>query len=100
MNWKHTSKGEYPKSKKDDEIPCLVLRAGEYRILCWNTHYECWDDEDGDDYICDKEAVEKWEYLNTIISTLNTNEVEDKSKEEGDPRDIFNRSTPYFSFIG
>lgn len=75
MNWKYTEKGEYPQpnQKEKDEIRCLVFHKGYTRILCWNTHYECWDDEEGDDYYCNKELVEKWEYLDSIINTLNAN---------------------------
>lgn len=29
-------------------------------ILSFNTHYQCWDDEDGDDYNCDIEKVTHW----------------------------------------
>ena len=100
MNWKHTSKGEYPQAtkKERDEIQCLVCKAGMYGVLSWNNHYQCWDDEQGDDYLCDKEAVDKWEYLSHIVNTLNANES-NKKKPETDPRDIFRGSTPYFDLF-
>ena len=33
----------------------------------WNVTVQCWDDEECDDYECDKEAVEEWAYLDDII---------------------------------
>ena len=102
MNWKYTSKGEYPQpsQKEKDEIRCLVFRKGWHQILCWNAHYECWDDEEGDDYFCDKEQVEKWEYLENIINTLDVNStVIDNREKLEDPKDVFSSSTPYFGFI-
>ena len=32
----------------------------EIRILTWNQHYNCWDDEEGDDNFCDPEDVSHW----------------------------------------
>jgi len=32
----------------------------EYRRLSWCDHYGNWDDESGDDYVCDREAVFFW----------------------------------------
>ena len=32
----------------------------EYRRLSWCDHYGNWDDESGDDYFCDREAVYFW----------------------------------------
>ena len=26
----------------------------------WNSKEDCWDDESGDDYMCDKDAVKAW----------------------------------------
>lgn len=31
-----------------------------WEVAVWNKHYECWDDSEGDDYMCDKDAVECW----------------------------------------
>ena len=83
MKWKYPSKEEYPQpnQKEKDEIRCLVFRNGWYQILCWNVYYECWDDEEGDDYCCDKDQVKKWEYLDYIINTLDANELQSKLKD-------------------
>lgn len=29
-------------------------------VLVYNEGYECWDDEDGDDYYCDFDQVDYW----------------------------------------
>lgn len=29
-------------------------------VLVYNERYECWDDEDGDDYYCDFDQVDYW----------------------------------------
>lgn len=29
-------------------------------FACWNKECDCWDGEDGDDYMCDKDAVFAW----------------------------------------
>jgi hypothetical protein len=31
-----------------------------HQFAIWNKHEECWDDESGDDYLCDKDAVSQW----------------------------------------
>jgi len=48
----------YPNGDKQ----CLViLKNNKYiQCNCWNEHYQCWDDADGDDYNFDKEAVLYW----------------------------------------
>lgn len=34
------------------------------QFAVWNKACDCWDDESGDDYLCDKDAVEKWYPIN------------------------------------
>lgn len=62
--------GEY-EDKIYPQIPCLVyghLSTGiGYGIRYWNVTEKCWDDEECDDYECDKNAVEKWCYLDDLI---------------------------------
>lgn len=57
--------GEY-EDKIYPQIPCLVyghLSTGiGYGIRYWNVTEKCWDD-----YECDKNAVEKWCYLDDLI---------------------------------
>ena len=31
-----------------------------WEVAVWNNHYECWDDSEGDDKMCDKDDVECW----------------------------------------
>ena len=31
-----------------------------WEVAVWNTRYECWDDSEGDDYMCDKNDVGYW----------------------------------------
>lgn len=56
------------------QIPCLVkgrLSTGYgYGVRYWNVTVQCWDDEECDDYECDKEAVEEWAYLDDIIGNM------------------------------
>ena len=52
------------------QIPCLVYGISEgcgYGIRFWNVTEKCWDDEECDDYYCDKEKIEKWAYLDDLI---------------------------------
>ena len=73
--WHYTEKGEYPvvsgkyEKQRYPQIPCFVQkkRDNDYCILCWNCTEEYWDDEDCDDYYCDKEGVIRWMYLDPII---------------------------------
>ena len=72
--WHYTEKGEYPvifgeyEHKVYPQIPCLVQKKnGDHCILYWNCTEECWDDEEADDYYCEKEAIIRWMYLDPII---------------------------------
>ena len=53
----------------NDELPkdserVLVKLKGRgcwpWEVAVWDEMYECWDDSEGDDYMCDKDAVEYW----------------------------------------
>lgn len=55
MNWIKTIE-EVPQS----DVKVLACYHGFYKLLVWNSTYECWDDEEGDDYFCDKEQVSYW----------------------------------------
>lgn len=52
-------------------IPCLVrgyLSTGYgYGVRYWNVSYEVWDDEEADDYECDKDKIEEWAYLDDLL---------------------------------
>ncbi len=65
MNWRYQN-DKYP----ERDTRCFVIWKGRLRILCWNAHYECWDDECEDDYVCDKEMVEKWIPLDEVESNI------------------------------
>jgi len=69
MRWQ-TQDDEYPKV----DTPCLVIFHSTPTILVWNANFEAWDDEDGDDYFCDKEDIEKWYPLNKITTMLEGSE--------------------------
>ena len=77
MKWHYTKQNDYPQPREgrgeNDEFQCLVYNRGQYQMLYWNCYYECWDDEQGDDYECDKDCVEKWEYLEHITNELDKN---------------------------
>lgn len=52
--------------KEGQYLVCEICMYGkdkrwlERRILTWNPHYTCWDDEEGDDYYCKPENVYCW----------------------------------------
>lgn len=57
---------EHPKSpwiSVKDRLPedeeCVYV-IPQCKLLCWNEYHNVWDDEDGDDYYCDKDAVSHW----------------------------------------
>ncbi len=62
--------GEY-ESEHYPQIPCLVkgyLSTGYgYGVRYWNVTEQCWDDEECDDYECDKDKVEEWAYLDELL---------------------------------
>lgn len=62
--------GEY-ENEVAPSIPCLVrgyLSTGYgYGVRYWNVSYEVWDDEQADDYECDKDKIEEWAYLDDLI---------------------------------
>lgn len=76
----HKTKDEVPQPIGDyanevyPQIPCLVkghLSTGYgYGVRYWNVTEQCWDDEECDDYECDKEAVEEWAYLDDITVNM------------------------------
>ncbi len=81
MNWKYIIKGDpktYPIIPEDlykrnlSNYPCLChdTYLNEYIILNWNNEYGCWDDTDGDDYYCDADRIDKYEFLSYIIGRL------------------------------
>lgn len=53
------------------QIPCLVrgdLSTGYgYGVRYWNVTEQCWDDEECDDYECDKDKIEEWAYLDDLL---------------------------------
>jgi hypothetical protein len=47
-------------NKSYSQVPCLVKKNNEVMILVFNHEHLCWDNEDGDDYNCDINAVTGW----------------------------------------
>lgn len=76
----HKTKNEVPKAIGEyandiyPQIPCLVqgkLSTGEgYGVRYWNVECQVWDDEECDDYECDKDDVEEWAYLDDIVGNM------------------------------
>lgn len=72
----HKTKDEVPQPIGDyaneiyPQIPCLVkgqLSTGYgYGVRYWNVTEQCWDDEECDDYECDKDKIEEWAYLDDL----------------------------------
>lgn len=49
----------------EDDEPVAIWPSFQGRqFAIWNKACDCWDDESGDDYLCDKDAVEKWFPIN------------------------------------
>ena len=69
----YTENNEYPivfgkyKNQHYQQIPCLVEYVGFFGIRYWNVIKECWDDEEADDYFCDKDSIIRWRYLDAIL---------------------------------
>ena len=72
--WHYTKDKDYPTMEEqgvneDPSIQCLVVRKGFGAcVLSWNPYYTCWDDEDGDDYECDKDDVVRWRYIDSLLA--------------------------------
>ena len=58
MMWKNVNQSNI-KELLDGE-PSLIKRKSRsyWEVACYNTEYECFDDSEGDDYLCDIEDVE------------------------------------------
>lgn len=84
MRWHYTNQNDFPQPRKgkgdNDEFQCLVYDHGQYFMLYWNCHYECWDDEQGDDYYCDKNEIEKWCPLDDVVEKLDAIEYGEEGK--------------------
>lgn len=71
--WHYTENNEYPvvfgkyKNQQYQQIPCLVEYVGFFGIRYWNVNQQCWDDEEADDYFCDKDSIIRWRYLDAIL---------------------------------
>lgn len=71
--WHYTENNEYPvvfgkyKNQRYQQIPCLVEYVGFFGIRYWNVTQQCWDDEEADDYFCDKDSIIRWRYLDAIL---------------------------------
>lgn len=69
--WHYTENGDYPvvfgKYEKHvyPQIPCLV--DGPFGVRYWNVKEQCWDDEEADDYFCDKNQITRWRYLDALL---------------------------------
>jgi hypothetical protein len=65
--WKEPKDGMPEKSGKlvNEQIPCIVILDRVIRILQWNCEHG-WDDEDGDDYMCDAKEVDYYFPLSEI----------------------------------
>ena len=68
--WHYTENDDYPVvfGKYEEyaypQIPCLVDYFG---VRYWNVKEQCWDDEEADDYFCDKNQITRWRYLDALL---------------------------------
>ena len=53
-------KDELPNDSERVLVKLKDKGCWDWEVAVWNKHYECWDDSEGDDYMCDKDAVECW----------------------------------------
>ena len=74
--WHYTKDNDYPvvfgkyENEQYPQIPCLVeleMPGSWYGVRFWNATLKCWDNEECDDYSCDKEGVVRWMYLDVLI---------------------------------
>lgn len=57
----HVTKDSVP----DNDEPVAIYPSFQgHQFAVWNKHEQCWDDESGDDYLCNKEEVDKWYPIN------------------------------------
>ena len=69
--WHYTENDDYPVvfGKYEEhvypQIPCLV--DGLFGVRYWNVKEQCWDDEEADDYFCDKNQITRWRYLDALL---------------------------------
>ena len=72
LKWHYIKDKDYPdifgeyKNQSYPQIPCLVLYRGMYCVRHWNVIEQCWDDEEGDDFFCRANEVEKWLYIDLL----------------------------------
>lgn len=57
----HVTKADVP---ENDEPVAIYPSFQGHQFAVWNKHEQCWDNESGDDYLCDKDAVDKWFPIN------------------------------------
>jgi len=62
MEWISSGVEPHPADagSKDGHTRCLVVYQRDICILAWNHHYGVWDDEHGDDYVCQASDVSHW----------------------------------------
>lgn len=72
LMWHYPEKGELPESY----CQCLVLYHEDFRLLWFNPHEICWDNERADYFLCECESVKKWAYLSSILDEFILDEFE------------------------
>ena len=53
---------DFPENKPKNNKRCLIRRKGYGQLwepAVYNEDYDCWDDGEGDDYLCDLDCVDK-----------------------------------------
>lgn len=70
---------EKPGKKSYEHVPCLVVhKRWGIRSLMWNCQHLCWDDESGDDFVCDDSEITHW----MEIPEPPKNDQQSQSKED------------------
>lgn len=72
--WHYTENDDYPQvygqyeKQHYPQIPCLAEDIGFVDIIYWNVKEQCWDDHECDDYLCEKEKIVRWRYLDALLN--------------------------------
>jgi len=69
LPWKLIQDGfpEKPGKNNYEHVACLTIdKNGEMKILLWNCEEGYWDNEEGDDYKCDADAIQYYLPLSEI----------------------------------
>ena len=75
MNWINSKDKQHPDVENlHESVLCLVYVNEQVKLLTWNEYHKCWDDENGDDFYCNK--VDYWMEIPKITNNATTQDIE------------------------